>query len=66
MPGTLIVQDSTIIVNLMKDVARLLELGGHNCPASAERYEELQEICDAGQMCGALCLEYINEVGTVR
>ena len=66
MPGTLIVRDPTIIVELMKDVARILELGGHRCPASAERYDEFQKILDAGQMCGAPCLKAINEVGVMR
>ena len=47
-------------------MARILELGGHNCPATEEEYDALQKICDAGQMGVAPCLKDINDVGEVR
>ena len=50
MPGSLVVQDSTIMVEMMKGVARILELGGHDCPATEEEYGALQRICDEGQI----------------
>ena len=66
MPGTVIVQDHTILVTILRDMKRLLELGGQDCPTSQGAFEDLQRAVDACQIEGAQSVEKINQVGTVR
>jgi len=66
MPGTIIVHDHTILVTVLRDMRRLLELGGQDCPTSTEAFEDLQQAVDSCQIEGALPLVLISRVGTVR